>query len=137
MLEHRQELISGPNIPIMELVHNDPRRTIREAAITVPGSPLRRITEIVVKRPEAGQTMDLGNHYHEKPEDFVIVEGTPKVSTAHIDNPSQVVVKVMSAGDTITMQPGVAHKFSFDGPGQLRSTMEGTFEESGTQTYKL
>lgn len=131
------QFISGPTIPTMKVEHDDHRRTIREVAITAPGSPLRRVTSIVVKKPEAGETMDLGNHHHARPEDFTVVAGNPTVTTAHKDRPDEVTVRAMQPGDTITMEPGVAHKFSFADEGELRSTMEGTLEESGTEPHKL
>jgi mannose-6-phosphate isomerase-like protein (cupin superfamily) len=131
------QFISGPTIPVMEVVHDDGRRTIREAELHSPGSPMRRVTSIAVKAAAEGQTMDLGNHYHSKPEYFSVLAGNPEVTTAHTDSPEDVTVRRLGPGDTVTMQPGEAHKFSFSGPGELRSTMDGTFEQSGTKPHQL
>lgn len=133
-----KQLISGPDIPTMRLVHEDQRRAIREVEINTPGSPMRRVTEIVVNAALDGKSVDLGNHYHGRPEHFTIVAGDPVLTTAYVDNPEDVQVQKMHPGDTVTMDPRVAHKFNFpDGPGELRSTMEGTFEESETRPHQL
>lgn len=136
-----KEFLSGPEIPTMKLEHEDARRAIREVALQQCDGSLRRVTSIEVKAPQPGEQMVLGNHTHVRTEDFVIISGNPKVLTLTPDseNPSASIITEHSFpdGGFIAIEPEVVHTFIFDQPGVLRSTMTGTFDESGTKPHKL
>lgn len=132
-----KEFLSTPDIPTMHTVHEDERRAIREAELKQADGQLRRVTSIVVKAPNQGEEMVLGNHTHVRPEDFAIINGNPKVLTAPLDNPEDITEHAFPDGGFITIDPEVIHTFVFEEAGELRSTMTGTFEESGTKPHKL
>jgi hypothetical protein len=132
-----KEFLSTIEIPTMQTEHEDARRVIREVELKQYDGSLRRVTSIVVKAPQNGEQMVLGNHTHVKPEDFVIHSGNPKVLIAPSENPSDVTEHSFPDGGFITVKPGDVHTFIFDQPGELRSTMTGTFDESGTKPHKL
>ncbi len=132
-MKNKQEFISGPNIPVMEVQHNDHRRTIREATVEIPGdehheSTVRRITHIAVK----GAGGDLGNHYHTKEETFSVVNGDPTVYTAPKEEPTHITVREIPSTSHLVMEPGEVHTFRFEGPGDLISSMEGQFDPADT-----
>jgi hypothetical protein len=132
-----KEFLSTPDIPTMKTEHADARRVIREVALKQCDGSLRRVTSIEVNAPQEGEEMVLGNHTHVRTEDFVIHSGNPKVLTAPLENPSDVTEHSFPEGGFIAIDPDVVHTFIFKEPGVLRSTMTGTFEESGTKPHKL
>jgi hypothetical protein len=131
------EFLSSPNIPTMKIEHEDTRRTIREVALMQEDGSLRRVTSIEVKAPEYGEEVVLGNHTHNRPEDFVILSGDPKLLTAPPENLENISEHAFPNGGFITIDADVAHSFIFNKPGEIRSTMVGTFDESGTEPHKL
>lgn len=130
-------LISTPEIPTMSIQHEDGRRIIREVEITQPNGLLRRVTSIIVKDSQDGTPAVLGNHYHDKTEDFIVVAGNPTVYTQDVVGLDAPRVHNFPEGGHISMEPGLGHTFVFDGAGVLFSTMEGTFEEAGMYPHKL
>jgi len=132
-----KEFLSFPEIPTMKLEHEDARRAIREVALRQCDGSLRRVTSIEVNSPQPGEQMVLGNHTHEKTEDFVVLSGNPKVLTAPLETPSNITEHSFPDGGFIAIKPEEVHTFIFDGPGVLRSTMTGSFEQSGTKPHKL
>lgn len=137
MSEHNKQFLSTPHIPTMEVVHDDERRTIREAELEQFDGTIRRVTSIAIKAATDGQPVILGNHYHDRTEDFAVISGAPKIVTAPEDNPSDRMHHEFPDGGFISMKPGEAHAFVFTQPGELRSTMSGTFEEGGLHPHKL
>lgn len=137
IMEYMKEFLSTPNIPTMQTVHEDERRAIREAELEGRGGQLRRVTSIVVKPPQEGEEMILGNHTHIRTEDFVIHGGNPTVLTAPLENPSDITEHLFPEGGAITIPPETVHTFIFKEAGVLSSTMTGTFEESGTKPHRL
>ena len=127
------ELISGPNIPTMKLVHEDYRRVIREVVVRVPDKGVRRVTDIAIR--EGGGV--LGNHYHTKPEYFSVISGNPTVYTAPSSEPTNMQERSFPEGGHIVMAPGETHTFKFEGPGHLISTMEGEYDPADTVPQKL
>lgn len=137
MSESNKQFLSTPTIPKMEVVHDDERRTIREVELEQFDGTMRRVTSIAIKAATDGQPVVLGNHYHDKTEDFVIISGEPKVVTAPESNPDDQTRHEFPDGGFISMRPGEAHTFIFTKPGEIRSTMSGTFEEGGMHPRKL
>jgi|GEM_PF-1367062 len=132
-VEETNELISGPTIPLMKPVHEDDRRAIREAEITLPDGTVRRITHLAIKGSGA-----LGNHYHHsQPEYFSILDGDPAVLTAPHDQPTNVQVRHFPDGGHLTVMPGEAHTFQFTKPGNLISSMDGAFDPNDLHPQKL
>lgn len=123
MSQKKETFISDANIPRMEVVHDDERRSIREAEMRLSDGTIRRVTQLAIKG--AGL---LGNHYHPKPEHFTVLDGNPTIITADNDNPQIVTERHLPNGGHITMAPGEAHAFRFDRPGNLISTMDGAFD---------
>jgi hypothetical protein len=131
------EFLSTPEIPTMKIEHEDARRVIREVALKQEDGSLRRVTSIEVNAPQNGEEMVLGNHMHNRVEDFTVLSGNPKVLTAPLENLDNVTEHSFPDGGFISIKPDVAHTFIFNQPGEIRSTMVGTFEESGTKAHKL
>lgn len=120
------QLISGPNIPSLKLMHEDERRAIREAALPQSDGTIRRVTHLTIKG--AGV---LGQHYHPIPERFTVVSGDPVIATAPHDDTASVVVQRFPEGGHITMASGQVHAFEFGKEGgELISTMDGAFDPS-------
>lgn len=132
-----KEFLSVAEIPTMKLEHEDARRAIREVALRQCDGSLRRVTSIEINAPQPGEQMVLGNHTHVRTEDFAVLSGNPKVLTAPLGNPDDITEHSFPDGGFIAIKPKEVHTFVFDGPGVLRSTMAGTFEESGTKPHKL
>jgi len=129
---YMKQFISGPNIPVMKPVHEDDRRAIREATMTMPGGSLRRVTSLAIK-----QSGVLGNHYHNHPEYFSVLSGNPTVLTAPREDPDSITVRNYPDGGHIVMQPGEAHAFHFDEPGELISSMDGAFDPNDMHPLPL
>lgn len=132
-----KEFLSTPDIPTMRVEHEDARRVISEVALRQCDGSLRRVTSIEIKAPQDGEQTVLGNHTHVRPEEFVIHGGNPKLLTAPSENPTDITEHSFPDGGFITIDPEVIHTFVFTEPGELRSTMTGTFDESGTKPHKL
>ncbi|HEX8227394.1 MAG TPA: hypothetical protein VF572_06015 [Candidatus Saccharimonadales bacterium] len=132
------EFISTPNIPVLETVHDDDRRTIREAVTQTPDGRKTRVTALAIK---GAGSVELGNHYHDNPEYFTIHDGDPLVATASKDTPEDVTVRQYSADSPedsyVTMDPGTVHTFRFAGKGNMTSTMAGEFDPSDLHPQKL
>ena len=134
-----KEFLSVPKIPTMELVHEDPRRRIGEVVLERYNGSKRRVTRIEVNDPEPGEQIVLGNHTHERTEDFAILSGNPTVYTANLENPNDITEHLFPEGGHISIEEGKLHAFVFKKQrGVVVSTMTGsTFEESGTKPHKF
>ena len=126
------QFISGPNISKLTTVHEDERRAIREAVLTGHDGALRRMTVLSIKGVGV-----LGNHYHNSPEYFTVLDGDPTILTAPKEQPSNVAVHRFPEGGHITMAPGQVHTFQFERPGTLMSTMDGAFDPTDMHPQKL
>ena len=128
-----QKIISGPDIPRIEVVHEDDRRTVREVNLRLPDGTMRHITHLAIKGSGV-----LGNHYHnDGPEHFAVINGNPLVVTAPHSNPTRLELRRFPDGGYVTMAPGEAHAFYFDQPGDLISTMDGVFNPDDMHPQKL
>jgi hypothetical protein len=119
-----KKFISGPNIATMRPVHDDDRRSIREAEMILDDGSVRRVTELTISGISRAA---LGNHYHPIPEYFTVHEGSPTLLTANVVNPAEVTSEILDKESYVTIPPKVAHTFIFDGPGRLVSTMDAPF----------
>jgi quercetin dioxygenase-like cupin family protein len=128
------KFISSPNIGTMKPVHEDERRSIREAEMELPDGSIKRVTELTV---HGIARATLGNHYHRVPEYFTVHDGKPTILTAPKDAPNEVTVHDLPDGGFIIMGPEQVHTFIFDGPGRLVSTMDGAFDPTDMAPQKL
>lgn len=119
-------LISSPNIPRIQVVHEDERRIIREALIppVKDGDPVQRLSHIAIKN--AGEVV-LGQHYHPLPEHFIVINGNPDLWTAPHDNSTNITRQNFPNGGHVTIEPGVTHAFKFKHGGDIISVMDGKF----------
>lgn len=130
--------LSVPEIPRLKVVHDDQRRTIREATLPQADGTIRRVTSIAIKAANDGKPIVLGNHYHDIPEYFTILDGSPTVITAPLSDPDAITERTYDSGAHLVMQPLEAHAFIFPPEGgELRSTMDASFEAGGTHPHKI
>lgn len=91
----------------MELVHSDDRRTIHEMVFEPASGPITRTTRIDVTADGAV----LGNHYHPRPEFFVVQAGSGMLTLAPAEDPAAAETKPFRAGDHIKVPAFIAHTF--------------------------